>query len=152
MKVGDLFVAGLGSYLPRPVNVNAAVAEGHYDAHEAAETDLESVLVADDEAPPDMAVEAGRRALAGAAVAPDEIDLVLHASICFQVLEFFPTASYIQRAVAGERPAVALEVKGLSNGGMAAIELAASYLRADASRRAALITTADKFCRPWINR
>lgn len=152
MKVEQLFIAGLGAFLPPPVSVEEAVADGRYDPREAAETQLESVLVAEGGSPPEMAVEAARRALARSGVAPEEIALVLHASIHFQGLDFHATASYLQRAALGGHPALALELKGLSNGGMAGLELAASYLAAAPERTAALVTTADRFCPPAIDR
>ena len=152
MQVESLFIAGIGAFLPPPVEVRRAVAEGKYPAEEAAETELESVLIADHESPPEMAVHAGRQALWRAGVAPDEISLCLHASICFQGLDFYPVASYIHQRAVGTHSALALEVKQLSNGGMSALELAASYLLADRRRSAALLTTADKFCLPWIDR
>src|SRR5262249_39649946 len=46
----------------------------------------------------------------------------------------------------------AFEIRQMSNGGMAALELAASYLVADPDRPAALLTAADKFCEPAFDR
>jgi 3-oxoacyl-[acyl-carrier-protein] synthase-3 len=40
----------------------------------------------------------------------------------------------------------------MSNGGMAALDLAAGYLTADPNRRAALVTTGDRFCLPGFDR
>ena len=94
MKVEQLFIAGLGAFLPPPVSVREAVADGRYDAQEAEETQLESVLVAGHESPPDMAVQAARGALAYSGLDPEEIKLVLHASIYFQGLDLYSTASY----------------------------------------------------------
>jgi 3-oxoacyl-[acyl-carrier-protein] synthase III len=152
MRVDSLFIAGMGTFLPPAVDVGQAVAEGRYPPEEAAETELQSVLVAGREAPPEMAVQAAREALERSGVPPEAICLCLHASICFQGLEFYPVASYIHHAAVGPSSALALEVKALSNGGLCALEVAASYLAADRSRTAALLTTADKFCLPWIDR
>ena len=152
MKVEQLFIAGLGAFLPPPVSVREAVADGRYDAQEAEETQLESVLVAGHESPPDMAVQAARGALAHSGLDPEEIKLVLHASIYFQGIDLYSTASYIHQAALGPHSALALEVKGASNGGMASLELAAFYLSTWPERAAALVTTADKFRPPLLDR
>jgi 3-oxoacyl-[acyl-carrier-protein] synthase-3 len=156
MKIGQLFIAGIDTYLPPPVSVKQAVADGRYDAKEAAETALESILVSD-EAPPDMAIHAARGALARSGIDPAAISLVFHASCNFQGLEFMPTASYIHNAVLGDHcdvnhSALTLEIKAASNGGLSGLELAAAYLAASPDRAAALVTTADNFCSPLFER
>ncbi|MGH3656378.1 MAG: ketoacyl-ACP synthase III family protein [Micromonosporaceae bacterium] len=45
-----------------------------------------------------------------------------------------------------------MEIRQLSNGGMAAIELAAGHLLADRSRRAAVLATGDRFALPGFDR
>jgi 3-oxoacyl-[acyl-carrier-protein] synthase-3 len=152
VKPEQLFIAGLGAFLPRPASVREAVADGRYSAREAEETQFESILVADGETPPDMAVQAARGALARSGLEPEEIKLVLHASVYFQGIDLYSTASYIQHAALGPHSALALEVKGASNGGMASLELAASYLSAMPGHSAALVTTADKFGLPLLDR
>jgi 3-oxoacyl-[acyl-carrier-protein] synthase-3 len=152
MKIDQLFIAGIDTFLPPAVSVKQAVADGRYDAREAAETALESVLVADDQAPPDMAVRAARGAVARSGVDPAAISLILHASLYFQGIVFHPTASYIHNAALGHHSALALEVNGASNGGLCSLELAATYLAASPVGAAALITTADNFCTPLFDR
>ncbi|MCE0445501.1 hypothetical protein LT493_12060 [Streptomyces tricolor] len=98
-----------------------------------------------------MAVEAAREALRHADAAPHDIDLVLHASSYFQGYDLWAPASYVQREAVGNA-CLSLAVEQLSNGGMAALELAVAYLRADASRHSALVTTGDRFCLPGIDR
>src|SRR6185295_4607329 len=119
MKIEQLFIAGIDTYLPPPVSVKQAVADGRYDAKEAADNALESILVADEHAAPDMAVLAARGAVARSGIDPATISLVLHASLYFQGLELYPTASYIHNAALGNHSALALEVKAASNGGLA---------------------------------
>jgi 3-oxoacyl-[acyl-carrier-protein] synthase-3 len=152
MQVERLFIAGLGAFLPPPVPVREAVADGRYDAREAQETELESVLVARDESPPDMAIQAARGALARSGIAPEELKLLLHASVFFQGIDLYSTASYIHHAMRGPPSALALEIKGASNGGMASLELAAAHLSAQPEQAAALVTTADRFSPPLIDR
>jgi 3-oxoacyl-[acyl-carrier-protein] synthase-3 len=99
-----------------------------------------------------MAVQAARGALAHSDLEPEEIKLALHASIYFQGIDLYSTASYIHHAALGPHSALALEVKGASNGGMAALELATTYLSSMPGHAAALVTTADKFSPPLIDR
>ena len=153
MRLNELFVAGIGSWLPPAVDVTEAIADGRYDPEEQAANDYLSITVAGDEAPPDMAVRAGRQALARSGVPASDIALLLHASLWYQGVDFWPAASYIHRHVLDQgRHVPAMDIHQMSNGSMAAIELAASYLAADGSRRAALVTSADRLALPGFDR
>ncbi|GHJ35627.1 hypothetical protein Sm713_12360 [Streptomyces sp. TS71-3] len=152
MKTGGLYIAGIGTYLPQATKVEQAVADGRYDPEEAEDTQLESVCEATDETPPDMAVSAARSALERSGHRPADISLILHASVYFQGLELYSTASYIHRAALGAHSALAFEVKHASNGGMTSLDVAARYLAGESGHSAALVTTADKCCLPVIDR
>jgi 3-oxoacyl-[acyl-carrier-protein] synthase III len=153
MRLDDLFVAGVGSWLPSAVDVAEAVADGRYDPADQAADEYLSITVAGDEAPPDMAVRAGQQALSRSGIPADDIALLLHASLWYQGVDFWPAASYVHQHVLGEgRYAPAMDIHQMSNGSMAAIELAASYLAADPARRAALVTTADRLALPGFDR
>ncbi|GAA4638918.1 hypothetical protein GCM10023196_098490 [Actinoallomurus vinaceus] len=154
MRCDGLFLNGPAHRLPAPVDVAEAVADGRYDPADLAADEYASITVATDEAPPEMAVAAARLALSRAGTPPSGIALLLHASTWFQGLDYWPTASYVHREVLGEdgRYAPALDVQQMCAGAIGAIELAASYLTADASRRCALVTTADRFGGPGFDR
>ncbi|MFC4909664.1 ketoacyl-ACP synthase III family protein [Actinomadura gamaensis] len=154
MRCDGLFLAGLAHHLPPPVDVAGAVADGRYDASDRAADEYLSVTVATGEAPPEMAVAAARRALRRAGTPPSEIALLLHASAWFQGVDYWPAASYVHREVLGEagRHAPAMDVQQMCAGALGALELAASYLAADASRGSALVTTADRFGGPGFDR
>jgi 3-oxoacyl-[acyl-carrier-protein] synthase III len=160
MKVEQLFVSGVDAYFPQAVSVADAVADGRYDAKEVARTGLESVTVAGRESPPEMAIYAARGALTRARQQPAEISLFLHATTYHQGVDLYSTPSYILKALMGGdhdvahggSSTLALEVRGTSNGGMACLELAASYLAASPDRQVALITTADKLTPPVVDR
>jgi 3-oxoacyl-[acyl-carrier-protein] synthase III len=153
MRLDDVFVAGVGSWLPPAVDVEEAVADGRYDPADHAADEYLSITVAGDEAPPDMAVRAGQQALARSGIPADDIAVLLHASLWYQGVDFWPAASYVHQRVLGEgRYAPAIDIHQMSNGSMAAIELAASYLAADPGRRAALVTTADRLAPPGFDR
>ena len=151
MKWSDIYVSSAAAWLGRPEDVRTAVAEGRYDAEEARDDGYLSVRVAGEETPADMAVSAAERALARSAVPHEDFHLVAHASVGFQGLDHWAPPSYIQKRTVGGNGS-ALEVKQASNGGMAAIELAAAYLSARGGSAAALVTTADKYHLPVFDR
>lgn len=93
----------------------------------------------------------GTRRPAAVRVRPDDIHLVLHANTYHQGHDLWAPASYVQRMAVGNS-CLSLEVRQLSNGGMAALELAASHLLSVPSRHSALITTGDRFCLPGFDR
>ncbi len=151
MQFDSLFIAGCGTWLPEPMTVEAAEQAGLCDRKLIWRTEIASVCVAGGESPPEMAAMAARPALAQAGCEPADIDLVLHAGAYYQGHDLWPAAAYVQRSVLGNH-CPAMEIRQMSNGGMAAMELAASYLAADPSRRNALITTGDRFCLPGFDR
>jgi 3-oxoacyl-[acyl-carrier-protein] synthase-3 len=152
VKTTGLFIAGIGTYLPPAIKVEQAVAEGRFDAQDAEDMQLESVCEAGDEAPPEMAVLAAKSALARSGHRAEDISLLLHASVYFQGLELYPTASYIHREVLGDHSALAFEVKNASNGCMTALDVAARCLASTDDAVAALVTTADKASLPSLDR
>lgn len=156
MRCDGVHLAGGAVWLPDRQPVADAVASGRYDAGEQAANAYDTVTVAgagDDDAPPRMAARAGAAALARSGVDPDEVDLLLHASLWFQGVDFWGAAAYVHDQVLhGNRHAPALDVQQMSNGGLGALELAASYLQADPGRRSAVVTTGDRFHLPAFDR
>ncbi|WP_037607973.1 ketoacyl-ACP synthase III family protein [Streptacidiphilus rugosus] len=153
MRWENVYVAGLGAYLPEQVQTaEEAVALGLYDAEESVGNGIRAVRVAnDEEAPPVMAAAAARRAIDRSGHQDQDFGLLLHASIGHQGQEFWTPANYVQNETIGGR-GTALEIKQGSNGGLAAVELAASYLSARPSETAALVTVADAFKPPYFDR
>ena len=153
VRCDDLFIAGVGHRLPATLDVADVIAGGGYDSREQSANDYASVSVANGEAPPEMAVHAARLALSRSQIPAGDVALLLHASAWFQGLDYWPAASYVHREVlGGNRHAPALDVQQMCNGALGAVELAASYLTADRSRRSALVTTADRFDGPGFDR
>jgi len=149
-----LFVAGCASWLPPAVSAEQAVAAGEVTARDAARTGVASVTVSTGHSAPEMASLAARIALRRADCPPGDVGLVLHASLYDQGHDLWAPASYVQRRALGELPehAPAMEVRQVSNGGMASLDLAAAYLRAGTDRPAALLTSGDVFCPPGFRR
>ncbi|MEU8303388.1 ketoacyl-ACP synthase III family protein [Actinomadura sp. NPDC048955] len=154
MRCDGLFLAGLAQRIPAAVDVDGAVDDGRYDPADRKADAYASVAVAAAEAPPEMAAAAARLALRRAEIPPSDVALLLHASAWFQGVDYWPAASYVHREVLGEdgRRAPALDVQQMCAGALGALELAASYLAADASRASALVTTADRFTDPGFDR
>lgn len=151
MRLDDVHVAGTGRRLPPATTLDEADRAGLCDRRKVWRSRIESVCVSQDESGPQLAAHAAREALARAGSRPRDIGLVLHASIYYQGHDLWTPASYVQRVALGNAcPAV--EIGQMSNGGLAAVQLAAAYLRADPGSRQALVTTGDRFCLPGIDR
>ncbi|MDH6112506.1 3-oxoacyl-[acyl-carrier-protein] synthase-3 [Kitasatospora sp. MAP12-15] len=152
MRWDNLYLAGLGTYLPERVEkAEDAVAAGRYDAAAAAANGIRAVRVADPaEAPPVMAAVAARQAVERSRHADEEFGLVVHACFGHQGQEFWQPASYVQNNSVGGSGLVA-EVRQGSNGSLVALELAASWLAARPAE-AALVTSADWFQLPYFDR
>lgn len=146
----ELYIAAVSSWLPARMTLDEAERAGLVDRSLVWNTGIESVCVAAGRSAPEMAVLAAREALERAGSDPHDLHLRLHACVYYQGHDVWPPASYIQH-FSGGGTCPAIEVRQMSNGGMAALELAAGYLRA-ADRPTALITTADRFCLPGFDR
>lgn len=150
MRVKDVFVSGNGVRLPATLMVADAIASGECEPKLVARTDVESVAVSPHESAAEMAVAAARIALERAGSGPDDVDLILHATTYHQGQDLWPVGSYIQRETVRNN-CLALEIRQMSNGGMAAVDLAVAYLAARPGKDA-LLTTSDRFCLPGIDR
>lgn len=150
MRFAGMYISGIGCHLPEPTSVEDAERAGLYDRRALWRTEVTSVCISTDSGP-ELAAEAARAALRQARCEADEIDLVLHANTYYQGHDMWAPASYIQRVAVGNR-CPAIEIRQMSNGGMAALELAAGYLLADPARAQALVTTGDRFCEPGFDR
>ncbi|CAL9286690.1 ketoacyl-ACP synthase III family protein [Streptomyces sp. SudanB182_2057] len=151
MLLNDIYVESLGVRLGDRLDLEEAVADGRYIASEHVANALLGVTVSDDVFAPDLAVAAARQALERADASPDDVRLLLHASAYFQGQDMWTPSSYIQQqTIGGTAPAVEVDQK--SNGGMAALSLAAGFLGGCDDEAAVLITTGERFCLPGFDR
>ncbi len=150
MRFNDIYVAGVASWLPP----REPVGQGRYEPEEKVAAAYESASVAGaDDAPPEMAIRAGRLALTRSGVDPAEVSLLLHASVWFQGLDMWSPSAYIHHALLGEnRTAQAIDLGQQCAGGVSALQLAADHLVADPDRRAAVVTSAERYASPGIDR
>ncbi|MFE2022109.1 ketoacyl-ACP synthase III family protein [Streptomyces sp. NPDC059499] len=151
MRLEDVYIRGTSTRLPSRIPVADAVASGACPPRVAAATGMESVAYSPHESAAEMAAAAARTALERAGTHGGDVDLLLHADTYHQGQDLWPVASYIQREALGNT-CQAIEIRQMSNGGLAALDLASAYLTAGHGHSDALLTTADRFCAPGIDR
>ncbi|MFE5597703.1 ketoacyl-ACP synthase III family protein [Streptomyces coelicoflavus] len=148
-----VFITSAAAWIPPAESAKEAVADGKYTQDDLKVNNIVCLPVAgDDITVPDMAVIAGRRALDRAAdVVDGHVDLLTHASLYHQGRDWgWSSSAYIQREL-GITDAFSVNLDGLSNGGMAALDYAVSRLEAGRGT-SAMVTTADRFSEPGVNR
>jgi len=144
VKLDNLYIQALGSYLPEQrLTLQQATEEG-YDSDDLASEvlesldDYETIAVGGDLAPADMAVAAARAALAAA---DSKIAMLIHAQMFRQGPETWSPVGYLLREL-GIDGATGFEVEQGANGVLAAVQLAAGWLAMAPDTSAALVTTA----------
>jgi 3-oxoacyl-[acyl-carrier-protein] synthase-3 len=151
VRTSEMFISGLGVFLPPSVTVEWAVGQGLYSADEVELHQLAGAAVAGDTPAPEMALSAAKDAFKRCGRHPTEVDLLLYASTWHQGPEGWLPHSYLQRhLVGGDLPAVG--VRQGCNGMFSSLELAAAYLLADPDRQAALLVAADNYGTPMMDR
>src|SRR5690349_3934955 len=143
MRMTDMFIGGLGSYIPPAVTVESAVEQGLYSAEEIELHEYGGAAVAGDTSAPEMALRAAQIAVKRAGQAPGELDLLLYADTWHQGPDGWPPPSHLQRHLVGGVPA--LEVRQGCNGMFGALELAVGHLRAEPERTSALLVASDNY-------
>jgi len=151
MARADLYISGVGVCIPETVSVEHAAAAGWYPAERMELHQLGGAAVAGDIPAPELALRAARSAIGRSGLSPADVDLLLYASTWQQGPEGWPPYAYLQRHLVGDR-ALATQLRQGCNGMFTALELAASYLRAEPDRRAALLVAADNYSTPLANR
>ncbi|AUG78803.1 3-oxoacyl-ACP synthase [Kitasatospora sp. MMS16-BH015] len=152
MRWDNLYIAGLGAYLPPTVSAAEAAEAGAYDRKDFESYQIRSVTAAPPGLPAvDMAVAAASRAVRRSGHKTPDFGLVLHASMFHQGQDMWTPAHYVQREVLGGN-ALALDISPGANGGLAGLELAASHLASHPADRAVLLTCADAFRLPRFDR
>jgi 3-oxoacyl-[acyl-carrier-protein] synthase-3 len=150
VRFNDIYLSGVASWLPP----REPIGQGRYRPGTQDEYDWESATVAgDDETVVGMAVRAGQLALTRSGVDPAEVSMLLHAYTWFQGLDLWTASSYIHHALLGEnRSARAIDLNQQSAGVVSALQLGADHLVAGPGRRAVVVTTADRFALPGLDR
>lgn len=137
-------IIGTGSYLPEKILTNDDLSKIVDTSDEWITTRTgikERHIAADDQATSDLAAEAARRAMTAAGVTPEEIDLIVVATVTPDM--FFPsTACFVQRKI-GATNAVCFDISAACSGFLYALQVARHFLNAG-SRTTALVIGAEK--------
>ena len=147
-------IVGTGSYLPPNVVTNDDLARRVDTSDEwiVTRTGIKERHIAEpDQASSDLAVEAGRTALAAAGIAAAEVDLIIVATSTPDFV--FPSTACLVQARLGANGCAAFDVQAVCSGFVYAIALADSLVRTGQARTA-LVIGAEVFSRilDWSDR
>jgi 3-oxoacyl-[acyl-carrier-protein] synthase III len=151
MKVHDIHIAGIGTSSSSYIDTADAVEKGWYDPEERERSGLLSVAVNGTTPAPDLAVEAAKVALDQCGYEPSTFSALFHTNVHPQGPDGWSAQHYINRNTINQR-VTSVEIRNGCVGFFSNVHLAACYLNADSDRTAALLTTADNFGTPSVNR
>lgn len=151
MKLDDMYIAGIGTSEPQYIDTAEAVEKGWYSAEERERSGLLSISIAGTTPAPDLAVEAARFAVAQAGCAPEDFSGLFHTSVHPQGPDGWSAQHYINRNTINQ-PVTSVEIRNGCIGFFSNLHLAACYLRGKPDRTEALLTCADNFGTPSVNR
>jgi 3-oxoacyl-[acyl-carrier-protein] synthase-3/clorobiocin biosynthesis protein CloN2 len=151
MRVGDVYLNGIGVFLPGTESIESAVDRGLYPAEDVAKHGFTAAAVAGDIPAPEMALWAAQGALKSSGVRVSELVLLVYADVWHQGPDGWGPQYYLQRHLVGD-DLLAVEVKHGCNGMFSGIELAVGTLRAEPGPRAAMVVGSDNFGTPMMPR
>jgi 3-oxoacyl-[acyl-carrier-protein] synthase III len=133
-------IIGTGSYLPKKILTNA-------DLEKMVDTSDEWIvtrtgikqrhIAAAEQASSDLAVKAAKKAIEEAKVKPEDIDLVIVATITPDM--FFPSTACLVQTQLGIKNAAAFDISAACTGFIYALSIAKQYLETGASKMALVI-------------
>ncbi|WP_223830655.1 ketoacyl-ACP synthase III family protein [Nocardiopsis quinghaiensis] len=153
MRTKDLFLSGLGVFVPDTVSTDTAVGEGLCPPELVKEGDMTGAAVANGLPAPEMALRAARAALdQSGGVSPEDLSLLLYADTWHQGPDGWFPQSYLQRCL-GTGDALSLEIRQGCNAVFGGLELAAPLLaQCPGDSGSALIVASDNYGTPRMNR
>ncbi|MFI2620620.1 ketoacyl-ACP synthase III family protein [Streptomyces sp. NPDC018584] len=151
MKVQGVYVSSIGTYLPRAVSAEDAIADGLYDQELYDTVGWRGTHVAGGLAAPDMAVLAARDALRRQGDEAETVETFLHSGSFYQGPDEISVPGYIMREL-GLDAIPSLDVRQGCNGMLASVEVAIGRLTGAARCGSALITAAENHSTPLIDR
>lgn len=123
-------IVGVGAYAPERVMTNAELEKLVETSDEwiVQRTGIrERRIVAEDEAPSDLALRASRQALERAGVAPEEIDLIVVGTTAGDML--FPTTANVLQTRLGCRNAGSMDLYAACSGSVYSLSVGAQYIQ-----------------------
>ncbi|MEU1519194.1 ketoacyl-ACP synthase III family protein [Streptomyces sp. NPDC005811] len=153
MKTNGVYVDTVGVYIPEQrVTVEEAVEQGLYDEFSIQyATGLTTAYIAGDLPALDMAVRAARNAFRRSGNEIDDLDFHVHCTAVQHGPEGFYPPGYVLREL-GASGVASTDVRQHSNGLLAGIEVAVGQLTGAAGAETALVTAAENFTSPQIDR
>lgn len=147
----NVYLAGIGSWIPDRVGVDEAIEKGWYDETLRESSGMVSVAVAGDVPAPDMAIAAAEEALKRSGHEPEEIAALIHTPVFHQGPDIWSAPHYILHRTVN-RPVPALELRQGCLGMITSLRFAAAMMTADPAAGAVLITAGDNFSTPGLDR
>jgi len=137
-------IIGTGSYMPEKILTNDDLSKFVETSDEwiTSRTGIKARrIAADDQATSDLASEAARRAMAAAGVKPEDINLIVVATVTPDM--FFPsTACFVQKKI-GASNAVCFDISAACSGFLYALQIARHFINTG-NRTTALVIGAEK--------
>jgi 3-oxoacyl-[acyl-carrier-protein] synthase-3 len=151
MRIDGTYLAGVDVFLPARLSADRAVELGSYTLEARDQSGMLSVAVAGDLPAPDMAIAAGKQAIQMSGLASEHFAGLFHSNVHYQGPDGWSAHHYVLRNTLGT-PVPAIEVRQGCNGMLASMQLGACYLGALPERTALLLTAADNFSTPVVDR
>ncbi|MFD9434112.1 ketoacyl-ACP synthase III family protein [Streptomyces sp. NPDC060002] len=151
MKFEDVYLSSLGTYVPGLVTTEQAVESGWYDADVRKASGLESVAISDSLSAPEMAVLAAKEAIQRSGHTPEDFGALIHSSAYHQGPDGWSPAHYVL-ANTLNTPITALEIKQGCQGMLSSLAISAHRLACDPRKSAVLLTAADNYSAPLVDR
>ncbi|MFJ9785957.1 ketoacyl-ACP synthase III family protein [Amycolatopsis sp. NPDC101161] len=150
MKLADVYLSGIGTYVPETTGVGYAIEQGWITAEDAEASGLTGAACAGETPAPDMALWAGQQAVARAGVDPEALDVLLYADNYHSGPDGWFPQFWLQRHLVGG-DLLAAQLRQGCNGMFGALELAATYLIARGGGTAMTVAS-DNSTSPLVNR
>jgi 3-oxoacyl-[acyl-carrier-protein] synthase-3 len=150
MRLTDIYLSGIGVFLPETVPIESAVENGLYAAEEVKQHEWTGLAVAGEIPAPEMALRAARSAFTRCGRDPESTNLLLYTDCWHQGPDGWQPQFYLQHYLVGGE-LVAVELRNGCNAVFSALELAGAYLTAG-QREVALIAAGDNFGTPLVDR
>ncbi|KAA0024164.1 ketoacyl-ACP synthase III family protein [Antrihabitans cavernicola] len=148
----EVWVTGASAWIPPGRDTaEAAVARGQIDTESAGWKATDLLGIAADVSGPEMAIQASKSCLASAGRAASDIDFLIYSWIYYQGHDLWSVAHYVANEI-GAVNCLPMTIHQGCEGGVLALQDAALRLNADPTVHTAMVTAADRFVLPGVDR